>query len=733
MPPPLRRYGSAIILEQRDQEDDEHHEQLHSPQPTSPKRLMRPSQTVSDLEPDIDADEHQHQPLQRPQHWAQQRQFDQDQCFQPIDYHEEHKPIAAHALTAAPASASVDAPAAAASSSFASALPAAAAAATAVCLPPRERGLDGSLITSMQRLQERQNLVRVLSCNLEQLCPMGAALPANPLFLSLFHTSAMPGISIRDYMERLSIYTAVSEEAMIQACMHIVRLAHNGRIEAEHREAARAANPSNPIFLASAVALVHGTPHPRINSFSSEPFQVSCFNIHRLLLTALLVTAKYSDDAFHNNKLFSSLGGITLRELNQLELEFLSLLDFKMAVDIHEFTFMYAHVFNNPARHGAACCQTHHPMGPHIVCEEQPGCDNPVLDSDIEQARLWHQQQQELEQQQQQLVAAVAAAATAATAATAAQMQVHVHVHASVYPQASPSASPSLAYNDHHHGHDHDADADADCMVDGGADEDSMLDHDGDPEQDGDQDHDQDHDHDRDLLTSTGSSVATSPHQRSVSTTHDGLRVRRIHHASSSSFSSSSLSSSTSSASNTMASPDPTATATATATAVHKEVLWENVASVVPSANDHKRKQQQQQQQQQQPDSMGHSSPTSSSCSSLGLRRISTISLHSVTQQQGATPSPSLSHREYSRKTFGPAGAVSSSRAAAGAAAGAGAAGASAKKGEFSSGNPRALEHTHQTRAHAAYLARHGVTTLWSPSPIDSQQPQQAEDYDVMM
>ena len=232
-------------------------------------------------------------------------------------------------------------------------------------LSPRERSLDGSRVTGMQRLVERQNVVRVLSCSMEQLCPLTATLPADPMFLSLFHTSAMPGISIREYMERLAIYTAVSEESMITASIHIVRLAHNGRAEAASRNHARSTGAPVP---------APSSTHPRINSFSPEPFQVSCFNIHRLLLTALLVTAKYADDAFHNNRLFSSLGGITLREINQLEAEFLHLLDYRMGVDLDSFQMMWNEVFNSAARHGPACCSAPHALAPRIVVEEEPGC-----------------------------------------------------------------------------------------------------------------------------------------------------------------------------------------------------------------------------------------------------------------------------------------------------------------------------------------------------------------------
>jgi hypothetical protein len=230
---------------------------------------------------------------------------------------------------------------------------------------PMVRSIDGSRVTGLQRMLERQNVVRVLSCSLEQLCPVGAPLPGSPMFLSLFHTSALPGISISDYLERLAVYTASSEEAMVCACIHILRLAHHGRTEAIARAQAAQNNLPMPDRVPS---------HPRINSFSPEPFQVSCFNIHRLLLTALLCTTKYADDAYHNNKLFSSLGGIALRELNTLEVEFLALMDFRIGVPLEQFNELWSGVFNSPLRHsGPQCCKAAHPMGPSFVVEAEPG------------------------------------------------------------------------------------------------------------------------------------------------------------------------------------------------------------------------------------------------------------------------------------------------------------------------------------------------------------------------
>lgn len=56
-------------------------------------------------------------------------------------------------------------------------------------------------------------------------------------------------------------------------------------------------------------------------------------NAHRVIITSLMVAAKYHDDLFYNNAYFAKLGGIPLSELNMLEVDFLQLQDFSMFVD----------------------------------------------------------------------------------------------------------------------------------------------------------------------------------------------------------------------------------------------------------------------------------------------------------------------------------------------------------------------------------------------------------------
>merc|ERR1719277_2350730 len=69
--------------------------------------------------------------------------------------------------------------------------------------------------------------------------------------------------------------------------------------------------------------------HP---SFTVEP--LSC---HKMLLTSMVVAAKFLDDKFFNNAFYAKVGGVSLHELNAMEAEFLKLLGFALHVNPQEF------------------------------------------------------------------------------------------------------------------------------------------------------------------------------------------------------------------------------------------------------------------------------------------------------------------------------------------------------------------------------------------------------------
>lgn len=46
-----------------------------------------------------------------------------------------------------------------------------------------------------------------------------------------------------------------------------------------------------------------------------------------------MVAIKYNDDDYYKNEFYAKVGGITLKEINALENEFLSLINFAFYVD----------------------------------------------------------------------------------------------------------------------------------------------------------------------------------------------------------------------------------------------------------------------------------------------------------------------------------------------------------------------------------------------------------------
>jgi len=60
---------------------------------------------------------------------------------------------------------------------------------------------------------------------------------------------------------------------------------------------------------------------------------------YRLILTAVLLTSKFYNDIFYGNHFVAYVGGISLEEMNLLEIEFLKFLDWKLWVDPAEYDF----------------------------------------------------------------------------------------------------------------------------------------------------------------------------------------------------------------------------------------------------------------------------------------------------------------------------------------------------------------------------------------------------------
>jgi hypothetical protein len=138
------------------------------------------------------------------------------------------------------------------------------------------------------------SVVKVLSSVLERMidqsrhCDGAQAQSA----LSKFQSSSVPGISVVDYLQRISSFAKCSDSCFIVALVYLDRLIESRRVA------------------------------------------LTVLNVYRLMITTVLVAAKMFEDEYFNNSFYARLGGVSVAELNVLELEFVKLLGFSTHVDV---------------------------------------------------------------------------------------------------------------------------------------------------------------------------------------------------------------------------------------------------------------------------------------------------------------------------------------------------------------------------------------------------------------
>ena len=72
-------------------------------------------------------------------------------------------------------------------------------------------------------------------------------------------------------------------------------------------------------------------------------------NIHRLILGCLILAIKYNEDIYFNNEYYAKVGGVSLKEMNTLELTSFELIDHNLFIsdDIYEKYLAYITNYND--------------------------------------------------------------------------------------------------------------------------------------------------------------------------------------------------------------------------------------------------------------------------------------------------------------------------------------------------------------------------------------------------
>jgi len=76
-------------------------------------------------------------------------------------------------------------------------------------------------------------------------------------------------------------------------------------------------------------------------------FLLTHLNVHRVVITSILLAAKFFDDAYYNNAYYAKVGGVLVSEMNSLEVEFLFRVNFELHVSPEVYNKYHAELVSH--------------------------------------------------------------------------------------------------------------------------------------------------------------------------------------------------------------------------------------------------------------------------------------------------------------------------------------------------------------------------------------------------
>jgi uncharacterized membrane protein YgcG len=78
-----------------------------------------------------------------------------------------------------------------------------------------------------------------------------------------------------------------------------------------------------------------------------QGFVINSLNVHRVVITSIMLAAKFFDDHYFKNGFYAKVGGVPCNEMNSLEVEFLFLLNFSLHVPPETYKKYYVELCNH--------------------------------------------------------------------------------------------------------------------------------------------------------------------------------------------------------------------------------------------------------------------------------------------------------------------------------------------------------------------------------------------------
>jgi len=169
---------------------------------------------------------------------------------------------------------------------------------------------------------------------------------ASPAKYRVFDGLQVPDMCIERYLERILKYVNCSSSVFVVAYAYIDRLIQF---------------------------------HPQ--------FRITSVNVHRLLITTVMVASKFLEDLNCRNSYYARVGGVSSEEINRMEMEFLFLMGFKLQVSVNVFESYCSHLEREVALGGGF--QIERSLLPFVFCGIDKTSTATRQDSRNQRLALW--------------------------------------------------------------------------------------------------------------------------------------------------------------------------------------------------------------------------------------------------------------------------------------------------------------------------------------------------------
>ncbi|CEP09267.1 hypothetical protein [Parasitella parasitica] len=138
--------------------------------------------------------------------------------------------------------------------------------------------------------------INMLTCLLKKITTANDSLQQKQTNYKYFHARSLPSIDINSYLLRILKYCPCANECFLSLLVYFDRMSQN----------------------------------------KLDPLRIDSYNIHRLIIAGVMISNKFFCDVFYTNARYAKVGGLPVKELNSLELEFLRMNDYNIYIPLEQ-------------------------------------------------------------------------------------------------------------------------------------------------------------------------------------------------------------------------------------------------------------------------------------------------------------------------------------------------------------------------------------------------------------